>query len=758
MWKNYSLDYIRNNREGSISVMTASFIAALFLSLLCSLFYNFWLDNIEGTKLEDGDWHGRITGEISNDTLNAIHHFANVEKAVINTGVSEKGQTTVDIYFHNKRTIYQDMSLITDTLNLTDSAVAFNYQLLSLYFIRIPGDDKPRLILPAYLAIVTLVCVSLILIIHNSFAVSMNSRIHQFGIFSSIGATPAQIRTALVQEALILSFGPILAGLLLGLALSFGIVSAMSAAVANLPGGRPMDFGFHPVIFAAILLLSLFTVLISAYLPARRLSRLSPLEAIRGAGELSLKRKNRSPILSALFGVEGELAGAALKAQKKALRTTSLSLTLAFFGFMLMQCFFTLSGISTNHTYFERYQDVWDVMVTVKNTPIENFAPIEKLQNLPGSPDTVIYQMAEAGALLPREIQSAELLSLGGLEALDSTLSADEDTYLSKASVVIMDDKSFDRYCGQLGVAPGQRGTILLNRIWDSKSSNFRYPKYVPYVREDTEFITLQRISDIDSGMLLPDSDTHLPEIDTPLPEADTLADRTELPVLACAQNPPALREEYDNYALVNFIPLSLWEEIKGQIGGAEKDTFVRLLAQADDSTAAFDELEEKALLAIGKGYELESENRIEEKITNDRMIDGYELILGGFCAFLAIIGVSHVFSNTLGFLRQRKREFARYQSVGLTLGGIRKIFCLEALIIAGRPVLVSLLLTTAASALMIKASYLEPVEFIVEAPFVPIFLFVLTIFGFVALAYYLGGRKILKGELAEALRDDTMM
>ena len=71
--------------------------------------------------------------------------------------------------------------------------------------------------------------------------------------------------------------------------------------------------------------------------------------------------------------MEGELAGAALKAQKKALRTTSLSLTLAFLGFMLMQCFFTLAGISTDHTYFERYQNVWDVMVTVKDTAIEDF-------------------------------------------------------------------------------------------------------------------------------------------------------------------------------------------------------------------------------------------------------------------------------------------------------------------------------------------------------------------------------------------------
>ena len=52
MWKNYSLDYAKNNKNGSLSIMAASFIAALFLSLLCSLFYNFWLDNIEGTKQE----------------------------------------------------------------------------------------------------------------------------------------------------------------------------------------------------------------------------------------------------------------------------------------------------------------------------------------------------------------------------------------------------------------------------------------------------------------------------------------------------------------------------------------------------------------------------------------------------------------------------------------------------------------------------------------------------------------------------------
>ncbi len=44
------------------------------------------------------------------------------------------------------------------------------------------------------------------------------------------------------------------------------------------------------------------------------------------------------------------------------------------------------------------------------------------------------------------------------------------------------------------------------------------------------------------------------------------------------------------------------------------------------------------------------------------------------------------------------------------------------------------------------------------EAPILPILAFVLAVLGFVALAYLTGGRKILRMDLAEALRDDTML
>lgn len=529
-----------------------------------------------------------------------------------------------------------------------------------------------------------------------------------------------------------------------------------------------MSFGWHPVILALILLLSVLTVLISAWLPAGKLSRLTPLEAIRGTGELQLKRKRNSRILSAMFGVEGELAGNALKAQKKALRTTSLSLTLAFLGFMLMQCFWTLSGISTNHTYFEKYQDVWDVMVTVKDTSIEDFVLTEELRGLPGADSSVVYQKAEAMCILPREAQSQELLALGGLEALAgmSAVTADsafpgnaalsgnyqipcEDVFLIQASIIILDDESFGEYCRQTGIAPRLDGTIVLNRLWDSQNSNFRYPEYIPYVKEDMGTVILSNVS-AKGGMVSENTASGTMTSET----------MTEFPVLACTQEYPLLREEYgkSDHSLVQFIPLSLWKEIEGQTGGAGQDTYIRILADDRGSLDALTVLEEEAARIVGQKYDMESENRIQERIDNDKMIEGYELILGAFCVLLAIIGIAHVFSNTLGFLRQRKREFARLLSVGLTTQGLRKMFCIEALVIAGRPALITFTLTIVAVAFMIKASYLDPAEFIRVAPVVPILAFILAVLAFVAFAYYLGGRKVLKVSLAEALRDDTVM
>lgn len=121
--------------------------------------------------------------------------------------------------------------------------------------------------------------------------------------------------------------------------------------------------------------------------------------------------------------------------------------------------------------------------------------------------------------------------------------------------------------------------------------------------------------------------------------------------------------------------------------------------------------------------FTFEMENRIQEKTDNDTMLSGYKIMIGSLCALLALIGIANVFSNTLGFIRQRKREFARYMSIGMTPDRMRKMFCIEALVIAGRPILITLPVTGLSAGLMITASYLNPMEFLASAPIVPILL-----------------------------------
>lgn len=112
-------------------------------------------------------------------------------------------------------------------------------------------------------------------------------------------------------------------------------------------------------------------------------------------------------------------------------------------------CFFTLSGISTRYTYFERYQDAWDVMVTVRGTDIREFGLTSELSSLEGVRDLVVYQKAEAVTPVSETMQSAELAALGGLEALTGKPPVKDGSWLVKAPVVVMDDAGFIEYCSQ---------------------------------------------------------------------------------------------------------------------------------------------------------------------------------------------------------------------------------------------------------------------------------------------------------------------
>lgn len=737
MWKDYSSGYIKNNRSSGMSVMIAAFISALLLSLLLGLFYNAWKYQIESIEQEEGGWQSRIVGEFTQEDIESINNFANVKDVVINEKEAQIPETMIDIYFDDMGAVLDNTLQIAETLGVSSEKVIYNHELLAMYMIRDPQDTAPRLLFPLFILIAGIASFSLIIVIHNSFAVSMNARIHQFGIFSSIGATPKQIRSCLLQEAAALCILPILIGNLLGILISMGIIHMVNGLLGSGVAGRhEAVFGYHSLVLVATLLLTVVTIWISAWMPARKLSRLTPLEAIKNTGELQLKRKKKSPLLTCLFGLEGELAGGALKAQRRALRTASLSLIFSFLAFTIMQSFFALSGISTRETYFERYQGVWDIMVTVKDTDVDSFRETQKMQEIPEIRSAIVYQRAMAKRIIAEDEISEDMKSFGGFAtAGDNYVRETDGGWLVNVPIVILDDTSFLAYCEQIGVTPRLDGAVIRNQIRDVTNPDFRHPQYVPYVKGENEVSILRQSGKEELSV--------------------------EIPVLSYTEKVPVLREEYatlDYYELVHFIPVSLWKEIKEQIGGSEEDTYICMLGRENVTLEELDALQGQVESLIAGDYKIESENRIQEVEANDKQIQGMMTIFGGFCVLLAVIGIGNVFSNTLGFVRQRKREFARYMSVGMTQGEIKKMFCVEALTIAGRPILITLPLAVVAVGYLLKTSYVEVGTFLAEAPIIPIMIFMLAIWGTVAFAYYLGWRNIRKINLAEVLRDDTMM
>lgn len=579
---------------------------------------------------------------------------------------------------------------------------------------------EPTLLTAFTCMVLFLVSLSLILIIHNAFALSMHARIHQFGIFSSIGATPGQILACLLQEAAILCTGPIFVGTLLGHGMSFGIIKVMNLLARDVAGRHEAVWRFDLGSFMLTIVAAGITVLASAWIPARKLSKMTPLEAIRNPGVVSLKKKTR---------------------------TATVSLTLSFLGFSLMLSFFTLATISTNYTYFEKYQDAWDLMVaTQENGKGEILSDVvEQMREIQGVEDCMLYQKEPFICELQENQISDEVNSLGGLGAFAGEgVTEKDENWQVKSVAIVLDDTGFENYCRQLGVEPSFEKTIVYNQIWDSEHSNFRYRMFIPYVKQEMGTISLKRSRED--------------------------AQSVEIPVLAYTEKLPNLREGYEDYALVQIMSVSLWNSISGQISKQtdvdkiEADNcYIRILAKQDKNRDQMQKLEMEVSAIMEQIKQTEQftftlENRLEEKETNDSLIWGYQIVLGGFCIILAAIGISNVFTNTLGMVQQRKRELAQYMSVGMTPKQMRNMFGREVLIITGKPILIMLPITTVCVAFMIRASYLNPWEFIIRAPFIPIFLFAGIVFFFVTFAYYLGAKKIKTCSLSQMLRDDTLL
>jgi putative ABC transport system permease protein len=123
-------------------------------------------------------------------------------------------------------------------------------------------------------------------IIWNTFSMQVAQRTRELALLRAIGATRRQVMRTLVSESALLGFAASALGVLLGLGMARGLVALMEGFGFTLPTAG-IQLETLPVV-AGLLVGTVVTVL-SALAPARRATRVLPIEALRDSGPRSFR-------------------------------------------------------------------------------------------------------------------------------------------------------------------------------------------------------------------------------------------------------------------------------------------------------------------------------------------------------------------------------------------------------------------------------------------------------------------------------------
>lgn len=198
----------------------------------------------------------------------------------------------------------------------------------------------------AFLALSIIISGSVFLI-YNAFAISLSERSRQFGLLASIGATGRQKFWCAVQEALLIAGIAIPLGLLggyIGMAVTLRVVNPLLQSMHYLESQVDLRAVMNIPATCITVFCSLAMILAACWRPALKAARTTPIQAIRQAQDVRL-RKQRLHVgrgLRRIVGIEGELAVKNMRRSGRKAVTTILSLAVSLILFTTVSAFLSM--------------------------------------------------------------------------------------------------------------------------------------------------------------------------------------------------------------------------------------------------------------------------------------------------------------------------------------------------------------------------------------------------------------------------------
>lgn len=210
-----------------------------------------------------------------------------------------------------------------------------NSALLALYGMSSYGQNYTTWIFSACAALIVIILAASVCPIYTAFSISVSERTKQFGLLSSVGATKKQLRKSVLFEALFVCA----AGIPLGLLLGFGgiaiAIRGLERYIANLFLHTAEHTAVYavasPLVILAAAGVSSGMVFLSAWVPAKRAARVTPITAIHQDRDYQVRGKDAKlgRLSWKIWGFPGTMARKYYRVSRKKYRATVISLAIS---------------------------------------------------------------------------------------------------------------------------------------------------------------------------------------------------------------------------------------------------------------------------------------------------------------------------------------------------------------------------------------------------------------------------------------------
>ncbi|BBF45039.1 ABC transporter, ATP-binding protein [Lachnospiraceae bacterium KM106-2] len=594
-----------------------------------------------------------------------------------------------------------------------------------------------------YAILIVIIMVGSISLIYNSFAISISERSKQLGMLSSVGATRSQKRNTVLFEALIYGIVGIPLGIIagiVGLSVAFKVVSPMLLGAArSIQVPLTLQVSMMNIIVSTIV--AIITILISAYIPAIRASRISPIEAIKQSNDIKITKKKvkTSQLTHFLFGFEGELALKNMKRNKKRYRAINFSLFISVVLFVTVSAFiYYMTGAFTGGVVTANY----DVSLSVNHEDDSVYHDLEnRFNEIPSIKNTTFVKNMNVYVKNVERYLSKELNSLVQSD-IEAGLRAEDMGYNPNLQLYAMDDASYEKYCKKVGIKEGvikeQNPIIIVNKLQIRK--DYSIQNVTPLNLKTGDKIQLGKDPELGD-----DKDFKV--------DLTVAAATDKLPIGLVGYG----ESYYDGIHLV--VSESTFDQIVKEMEKQTKEDIsygknIYLNAAGEESISKDVEqvLEEKAIGT--SAYQLYDVKAQDE--SNRQLVYAVSILAYGFITLMSLICCANMCNTISTSIQLRRSEFAMLKSVGMTPKKFHRMIMFESLLYGVKALVFGLPVSIGLSYLI----YRYVTDRFEVGFMLPAYIYILAVtlvFVIVGISMFYSSRKVRKENIIEGLRSETM-